>query len=347
MLQKVSIITPCLNGENFLRRYLDSVLDQTYKNIELIFINDGSTDKTEEIVKSYICKFEQNGMDLIYVYQANAGQAGALNVGLKLFTGEYLTWPDSDDFLSSDSIDKKVKFLEKNSKYGLVRTDAYIFNEEDMKRPIGFISGKNTNRFKGNLFEDLIKEDTYVCCGCYMLRASSLLDVNPNLEIYDSRAGQNWQMLLPITYKYKCGYIDEPLYNYVVRCDSHSHSDENISLETQIIKYCNHDNILRNVIDSMEVDKQFYNNLITEKYARRKLNLAIAYKNKILLVEQYDVLKKIGTSTIHDKITYVRGLYYVFNLTYKITTGLIRIGRRFLDTLLKNIKYPKCKGEKK
>ena len=77
MEKKVSIITPCFNGEGFVERYLNSILNQTYKNIELIFINDGSTDRTEKVVKSYIIKFEEKGMKLIYIYQENAGQAAA------------------------------------------------------------------------------------------------------------------------------------------------------------------------------------------------------------------------------------------------------------------------------
>ncbi|GCD10981.1 glycosyltransferase family A protein [Clostridium tagluense] len=327
MEKKVSIITPCLNGEKFAQRYLESVLNQTYKNIELIFINDGSTDKTEAVVKSYINKFQQNGMNLTYIFQENAGQAAALNVGLKLFTGEYLTWPDSDDFLSIDSIEKKVDFLEKNKQYGLVRTDAYIFNEGEIIKSIGTIAGKNPNRFNENIFEDLLSEDTYCWNGCYMLRTSAFLDVNPKGEIYASTAGQNFQMLLPIAYKYKCGYIDESLYNYVVRNDSHSHLDENINLQTSLMKNSNHENILLNVINSMEVDKAFYSEVIIAKYARRKMALALTYKNKEILVQQYEVLRKMGLLNMEDKITYARGLSFVFNLFYRIISKTTRIVR--------------------
>ena len=113
----VSIITPCYNGEAFLKRYFESILNQTYPNLELIFINDGSTDRTEEIALSYRERLEKRGITYIYEKQENAGQAAALNRGLKLFKGEYLTWPDSDDVMTKDSIEKKVHFLEKNPKY--------------------------------------------------------------------------------------------------------------------------------------------------------------------------------------------------------------------------------------
>lgn len=334
MEKKVSIITPCLNGEKFVARYLESILNQTYKNIELIFINDGSTDKTEEIVKSYISKFKQSGMILIYRYQQNAGQAAALNLGLKLFSGDYLTWSDSDDFLAKDSIEKKVEFLEKNKEYGLVRTDMYIFNEFNLNSATGLISCKNPNRFDEHIFEDIIKEKTYCSNGCYMIRTDAFLNVNPKREIYVSLGGQNWQMLLPITYKYKCGYIDEPLYNYVIRSDSHSHCDEDISLEVYLKKYSNHEDILRNVINSMELDKDYYNNLISEKYARRKLDLAAEYRNKELLLRQYGNLKKMGVLNFYDNITYLCGLFYGFNLGYKVIHKLIYFTKRLLARLV-------------
>ena len=99
----VSIITPCYNGEAFLKRYFESILNQTYPNLELIFINDGSTYRTEEIALSYRERLEKRGITYIYEKQENAGQAAALNRGLKLFTGEYLTWPDSDDEMVSSA----------------------------------------------------------------------------------------------------------------------------------------------------------------------------------------------------------------------------------------------------
>ena len=65
--QLVSIITPCYNGGKVICRYLDSVLNQTYRNIELVFVNDGSTDNTEEVVLKYKSSFEKSVMKLIYI----------------------------------------------------------------------------------------------------------------------------------------------------------------------------------------------------------------------------------------------------------------------------------------
>ena len=200
MDKKVSIITPCYNGEKYVSRYLDSILRQTYKNIELIFINDGSDDNTEEIVKSYIKKFNDAGMELIYLYQKNSGQAAAVNKGLKIFSGDYLTWPDSDDILTDDSIEKKVRFLEENQQYGFVRTAAKGVTDEDLNIITGYFGKNNPNRNKEDLFLDfIIENNVWFAPGCFMVRSSSYLDVNKERKIYEGRSGQNWQMLLPIS----------------------------------------------------------------------------------------------------------------------------------------------------
>lgn len=130
----VSIITPCYNGEAFLKRYFESILNQTYPNLELIFINDGSTDRTEEIALSYRERLEKRGITYIYEKQENAGQAAALNRGLKLFTGEYLTWPDSDDVMTKDSIEKKSIFLRKIQSMKWLEVMEFISMKLPMKK---------------------------------------------------------------------------------------------------------------------------------------------------------------------------------------------------------------------
>ena len=126
----VSIITPCYNGKGKVNIFLDSVLKQTYDNIEFIIINDGSTDNTEEIILSYKSKFIDKGYKFIYLKQKNAGQDVALNNGLKYFTGKYLMWPDSDDILDSQNIEEKVKYLEQNRNCGLVYCNTNIVKYE-------------------------------------------------------------------------------------------------------------------------------------------------------------------------------------------------------------------------
>lgn len=315
----VSIITPCFNGEEFVGRYLESVLNQTYTNIELIFVNDGSTDNTEDVVKDYIPKFKQKGMQFEYVYQKNSGQASALNKGLKIFKGHYLTWPDSDDLLTNDSIEKKVLFLEKNKQYGLVRTDAAIVNESRLDKIEGYFAKSNENKSKEELFLDFIIENkVWFAPGCYMVRTKAFLEVNPNREIYESRAGQNWQMLLPITYKYKCGFIDEPLYLYVIRQNSHSHTK--IDYKKMLERCDEHEEILINTIESLNLEseeQEKYLSIIKEKYIRKKLCIASEFKDKDLVDKQYMTLRNNNISNINDFFEYLSCKNTIFNYVFK------------------------------
>ena len=123
MEKLVSILTPCYNGEKYIWRLLDSVIDQTYPNIEMFVIDDGSTDNSANLIKSYIPKFESKGYSLTYIYQENSGQAGAINTGLKKISGEYLVWPDADDWYNTNTAITDLVEVFENSpdNVGLVR----------------------------------------------------------------------------------------------------------------------------------------------------------------------------------------------------------------------------------
>lgn len=300
MDKKVSILTSCLNGEKFVAKYLESVLNQTYHNIELIFINDGSTDNTEKIVKSYIDRFEKKGKELIYIYQENKGLAASINIGLKIFKGDFICWADSDDLYHLESIEKRVRFLEKNKKYKIVRSDAEII-DENSNRVIGYFAKNNPEKYKESLFLDLIYEKTYFCCGCYMICADAFLQVNPKREIYVAKYGQNYQMLLPVMYKFNCGYIDEPLYTYFVRKNSLSH---NTSTMNHVLEICNnHERILINTLKNImmnDIEREKYNDIVKEKYIRKRLCIFSSYKENKKAKEQYLLLKYMGKNSFDD-----------------------------------------------
>lgn len=215
MNKLVSAVSPCYNGESYIRRYFEAMLKQTYRPLEIILVNDGSTDKTEEIILSYKDTLEKSGITLKYICKKNEGLGAAINDGLKLTEGEYLIWPDTDDFLFPESIEKRVDFLENHQEFGFVYSDGQTFNEKDIKTPVGDIVANIPK--DGYIFKNVVSGNVvYTPCG-YMLRMSAFLDVNPEKEIYPSRYGQDIQMLMPISYKYRCGHLKENLYGRVDR----------------------------------------------------------------------------------------------------------------------------------
>lgn len=105
----VTIVIPVYNGSKYMREAIDSAIAQSYDNIEIIVVNDGSTDNTEEIALSY-------GDRIRYFRKKNGGVATALNLALKKMTGEYFSWLSHDDVYEIDKVEKAVSFLQKNKK---------------------------------------------------------------------------------------------------------------------------------------------------------------------------------------------------------------------------------------
>ena len=114
MKTKVTLITPCYNGENHIISYINGLLAQTNKNVQYVFVNDGSTDKTEELILSYQKAIEAKGWDFNYIFQEHKGQAAAINKALLIADGDYLSCIDSDDILMPSYIEDLSNYLDNN-----------------------------------------------------------------------------------------------------------------------------------------------------------------------------------------------------------------------------------------
>ena len=122
----VSIIIPVFNGSNFLSEAIDSALAQTYQNIEIIVVNDGSTDngKTEQIILSY-------GDKIKYIKKKNGGVSSALNVGISEMKGEYFSWLSHDDKYTPQKIENQVKMLAQYPERPLIAYCACVQIDKD------------------------------------------------------------------------------------------------------------------------------------------------------------------------------------------------------------------------
>lgn len=277
----VSILTPGYNVETKLAKFLNSIISQTYKNIELIFINDGSTDNTEKVFFSYEKYLKKKRIKVRYYKQKNKGLGGSINTGLKKINGQFLSWPDQDDFLSDESIAKKVDYLINHESIAVVSSDAYIYEESNLTKPIGKIADNYPQINQKEQFELLINENSIFCPGCHLVRMAALKKVNPKLEIYESRFGQDWQILLPVYYEYNHGYINEPLFNYVIYRNSMSHVKKR-PIDT-LIKIIEHEKILNNTLKMMNMTKDEYTKY--KKIVRnRYLNKKIKFFKDLLLI---------------------------------------------------------------
>ncbi|MGN1480071.1 MAG: glycosyltransferase [Acutalibacteraceae bacterium] len=107
----VSVIIPAYNVAEYIPFCLDSIISQTYKNLEIICVNDGSTDSTLDIIKEYAEKDSR----IIFIDKKNGGQASARNMGLDIAKGDYISFVDSDDYVSPDFIMRLKELLDSNS----------------------------------------------------------------------------------------------------------------------------------------------------------------------------------------------------------------------------------------
>lgn len=319
----VSIISPCYNGEKYVVNFIESVLKQTYSHIELIIIDDGSIDKTAEIIRSYIGKFEAKQYKLQYVYQENQGQATAINRGLKLYSGEYLMWSDSDDILLPEHVERKVDFLKRHLEYGMVLCAGEIIDADNINCRIGYMERKKP-KGKDTYFEDLIHERNVVFVpATIMARSEAVKKVIPEEGIYSSREGQNYQLLLPLAYSYQCGYIEEVLFQCVAHNDSHSRRKR--TYEESIQRYDNAVILLLetiNRIDNMpEKERRKWKKCIYLKYAERKLNLAYEKNDKKRIEEEKRQLAQMRIKR-NWKCSYVGYIYISLKrMCWKILKG--------------------------
>ena len=108
-MKKISIIVPIYNEEENLRKCIESLINQTYKELEIILINDGSTDKSKEIIESFKDK------RIIAIHKKNTGISDTRNIGIGKSTGDYIMFVDSDDYLELNCIERLIETAEKEN----------------------------------------------------------------------------------------------------------------------------------------------------------------------------------------------------------------------------------------
>ena len=129
------MVVPCYNKVSYIERMLDSVIGQKWDNIEVILVNDGSTDGTREIIAEYDPKLRERGYEVVILDQENKGVAPAVDNGLKIMNGEYVCMPDCDDILHEEYVSAMAEYLDQNPDIDWVACDSSYspFDKESVK----------------------------------------------------------------------------------------------------------------------------------------------------------------------------------------------------------------------
>jgi glycosyltransferase involved in cell wall biosynthesis len=247
-----SVIITCYNYGQFIDQCIQSVVSQTYRDFEIIVINDGSTDNTDEIIQPYLCDDR-----IRYVKQTNAGQANAKNTGIKKSNGQFIAFLDADDVWEKSKLEKQIKLFQ-NAKIGVVFSRAKYINEKgehlNYKSTLKYLEPKSGN-VTTHLFYDnfvpfsssVVRHECFDKYGCFDETLEMAIDwdlwlrlsvgyqfefINEPLLFY--RIGHAGQMSRDINKRYLC--LDRIINNFTMR--NHNLLPDSMVRDAMSYKYC-------------------------------------------------------------------------------------------------------------
>lgn len=282
----VSIIIPIYNSGNFLKKLLNNLVNQTYKNIEIILIDDGSEDNSLQICNEY----QVNDKRIKVISQTNKGVSSARNKGLKIATGDYITFIDSDDDIDRNYIDVMVRNIEddyliktntKNAKKDvLVSSEQYLFD---------ILSGKIPGVCWGYLFrKDLLKNIKFDLNTSFMEDTIFLIQYLINTS--------------------NVKVLKEKLYYHEVNQDGLTNSNK---LEKKINEYMYSIDKIQEILRSNNIVENFYEKSIDNK--RIKL-----IESELAKAKEIEEIQKIILNKNVVKLQKIRNIDIKYKLFMKI-----------------------------
>ena len=196
----VSVIMPVYNGEKYLEEAIESILNQTFKDFELIIVDDGSVDKTLKIIEKYP---KNNASIRLIKNNKNIGRVFSLNKALQEARGLYIARMDADDISLPKRIEKQINFLEKNQDYVIVGSNIEIINDEGKKLGVRIYPQDDENIRKTLLFKSpfahpvvMFRKKEVVELGGYSNEYSTVEDYDLWIRILNKGKGYNLQEYL-------------------------------------------------------------------------------------------------------------------------------------------------------
>ena len=287
----VSIIIPVYNGEKYLREAIDSALAQTYKNIEVIVVNDGSTDRSGEIAKSY-------GNRIRYFEKQNGGVASALNLGIDKMRGYYFSWLSHDDKYYPNKIEKQVDFAKKFDDETIVISNWTIINADGE-----FIENKYIDSRLEKLPTCFLAFDRKTWLnGCAMLIPRTIFEKYGNFN-EELPSTQDYDMWFKISRKIKFRILKQHLLY------SRAHSEQGSLVMSSALR--DSDSMHSRILESLsikEVSEYFqsnfkeiwtvYDSFFNNGYKKTPANILLVVVKKFMEEGDYEEVSKILKSKL-------------------------------------------------
>lgn len=312
MKHKFSLIIPAYNVEKYIKKCLDSVLNQTYNNYEIIIINDGSTDNTSKILESY-----KSNKKIKLINQENKGLSSARNTGVSNAKGDYILFIDSDDFIEKELLETLNKTIKDED---LIRFQIRTLDETN--KIIKEYKEETFNNLNGiEAFNKLSKYNLVELAVCYAYKKETFLKNNYRFEekTYHEDFGLIPYIIISSKKVTSINYIG---YNYLQRKNSimnNTDYEKEIKKSNDVLKH------YKNLIkwsQNIEGDLTIYKSFIANSVILKSLNLKEKdYKNYIKKLKEYKVYDNLLTNNKENKIKKIL-IKISPKLYYKIIRGL-------------------------
>lgn len=306
----VTVVVPVYNHEDYVLDCITSILDEDYPNTEVIVINDGSTDGTEEKVRDYI---RRHGERFRFISKKNEGLVKTLNLGLKLAKGKYFCELASDDMLLPGSIRKRVEYLEANPRTEAVFADGYFLQDSTPTTTRLLGDKKNGYDSSRHGVEDLIMGNAVIFFPSGIIKKSLLDEIGGFDE--DFRCYEDISIEYILAISTRVAYINEPLMYYRVHSSNTSLKNPERVKEEKVMA-------LKKLL--LRTEAAFLRKLIHKKLAEEywkyfKVGLKAGTKKEKLM----EILKNVvRMRPFHYKT--IRVLFYMARLA--ISDGFLKEG---------------------
>jgi len=315
-MYKVSVIVPVYNVEKYIERCLDSLVNQTLNDIEIIVVNDGSPDNSQSIIDKYVKKYPKKVKSFI---KENGGQGSARNFGLEKSNGLYIGYVDSDDYVELDMYEKLYEKANKENLDIVVCGSYNVYETGEKIKDLDKIifSDKKKNAFFGRpaVWNKLYKKELIVNNNCNFRSKVWYEDFDFTLNI--------------LSFAKKIGYVNEPLYNYLIREGStmnNSNLDRNLEIMSAFDQVLNNKKIDKEILEFLAIYHIYISAVVrvinsngNNKKKREVINKLLTYVNdnfKNYKKNKYLYLLERNRKIIFTLINLKQ--YYLIKLIFKI-----------------------------
>lgn len=336
MNDKISVILPCYNSEKYIEKCIESILNQTYQNIEIIIIDDGSTDHTLKILEKY--KKENDKISIIK--KKNTGVSDSRNIGIKEAKGKYIMFVDSDDFLELDAIEKLYLNIKKykanivRGRYKRIRLKEQFIEDE-----ISVYNGKGINEIIYNILNGNIP--------CYVW----LLIINKEILLkYDIQFDKKLKIMedtlfyIQLIEKENIYFCDDIIYNYVENINSATGNIRNtlttykemLNAEEKIVEELKKNNLWNDKLKEVAIKKIVINGICNCTWKLYKSKNIDLFNQYLSFIDSNDQIKKLITSIKLTKLRLDKKLviyliikrkFKTLQIFYRVKSIIIRILR--------------------